>query len=138
MATSLNNSKPARDGVGQQVVAVRYEVNFTDSNLTTGNRQVAAIPAGAIVIATDINVVTAFTGGTAALSAGTNNPTSNNLTGAAAVTVGLVTNVPPVAGGTAIGPLAVDTPVYVKANTGLTAGKAQIIHRYVVNEPTLP
>jgi len=135
MVTSLNSAIPARDPGEQNVVAKVVVIAFNDVNIGSGNRQVATLPQGAIIIGTDSNTATAFNGTTPALTLGTNNPTSDNIVGAgvAIESAGFIQATPPT--GTAIGPLANDTPVYVKfVGAGATTGLAQAIIRYVLKE----
>ena len=135
MGQNLMTTRNARDPGTQNVVAARFTINATDPALTSGNKQVATVPAGAIIIGTDMVVAPAFAGGTPALSLGSNNPTTTNL-GTFVVTAGLQQNVAPT--GTLVGALAADTPIFAKGATGATSGQAIVIIKYALGETTTP
>ncbi len=132
MATGTPGST-ARRNATQQVGYLRFSVNFNDTGIAAGvNKQ--WLPAGAIIIGTDVHVGTAFNAAlTNTLSVGTVGDAATNIINAQNVgAAGLTQNVAPT--GAALGPLAADKQVYVTyAQTGAaaTAGRATVVVKYV-------
>ena len=131
----------ARQSVDQQIHYLRFVVNYNDTSISGGARSYGALPAGAIIVGTDVYINTVFNAGTTnVLTVGTNTTTSNNIIAAADVdetATGLTQNVKPT--GTALGPLSADIDVYVKyaqTGTAATTGKAYIIIKYVTDNDT--
>jgi hypothetical protein len=123
----------ARKMAAQLVHYLRFTVNFNDPGIGAGAKK-QTLPAGAVIIGTDVMTTVAFNGATPALTVGTEAGTFANIVGAgAAVEVaGLVQNIPP--SGAALGPLAADAQVGVLfAGAGATTGKAIVIIKYVVD-----
>jgi len=138
MTQNLFSGKPARDVGEQQVTYIAFPVVFSDTQLTSGNKQVGTIPAGAVLIGTDVAVQEVFNAVTTnVLTVGTNNPTTDNIVAAADVTegsLGLAKDISPT--GTALAPFTVDTPVYAKytqTGTAATTGRAAVIIKYVAS-----
>ena len=136
MATGTPGST-ARRNTSQQVGYLRFTVNYNDANVATGVGK-QWLPAGALLIGTDVNVVTGFNAGTTnVLTVGTGNPTYANIVSAAAVNeaaAGLTQNVAPT--GAALVPLAADTQVFAlftQTGTAATAGQAIVVVKYVYN-----
>lgn len=125
----------ARRNSSQQVGYLRFKVNFNDASIATGNGK-QTLPAGAIVIGTDVLVTTPFNAATTnVLSVGFEASTYANLAAAATVaagTAGLKQNIVPT--GTALVPLAADSQVfalYTQTGAAATAGAAYVIVKYV-------
>jgi hypothetical protein len=125
----------ARQSAEQQVHYLRFTVNFNDTGIATGNGK-QWLPKGAVIIGTDVNIVTAFNAATTnVLSAGIEASTyANIVTSAQTVsgTPGLKANLPPT--GTALVPLAADSQVfalYTQTGTAATTGQAIIIVKYI-------
>jgi len=128
----------AREFHGLQLVhTLRFTVNYNDAGIASGvGKQV--LPAGAIIIGTDVVVETVFNAGTTnVLTVGTNAASYNNIVAAADVNeaaVAITKDISPT--GTALGPLAADVQVFAMyAQTGApaTTGKADVIIKYVPN-----
>jgi hypothetical protein len=126
----------ARQSVDQCVHYLRIVVNYNDASISGGARAYGALPAGALIIGTDVNVTTVFNAGTTnVLTVGTNTTTSNNIIAAGDVdeaSAALTKNVSPT--GAALVPLATDLDVYVKytqTGTAATTGKAYIVIKYI-------
>src|SRR5258708_6888048 len=97
----------ARRNTSQQVGYLRFAVNWNDAGIATGaNKQ--WLPAGAVIIGTDVNVTTAFNAATTnVLSVGIEASTYANIAAAAATlsgATGLKQNIVPT--GTALVDLA--------------------------------
>jgi hypothetical protein len=132
---------PVRQAVSQEVSRLRIVVNYNDTSISGGARSYGALPAGAIIVGTDVYINTVFNAGTTkVLTVGTNTTTSNNIIAAADVdetATGLTQNVKPT--GTALGPISADTDVYVKfaqTGTAATTGKAYIMIKYITDNDT--
>ncbi|UGA46661.1 hypothetical protein HU230_0011715 [Bradyrhizobium quebecense] len=127
----------ARRNAAQMVHYLRFAVNFNDVGIAAGVRK-QTLPAGALIIGTDIHVGTAFNAATTNVltvgsAAGAN---ADIISGAAANegATGLTQNIPPT--GAMLGPIAADTPVFVQyTQTGAaaTAGQATIVIKYIPN-----
>jgi len=125
----------ARQNKIQLVHYLRFTVNYNDVNVANGNTK-QWLPAGAIIIGTDVQVVTAFNAGTTnTLSVGTVGDTGTDIINAQSVSAaGLTQNVAPT--GAALGPLAADKQVvasYAQTGTAATAGQAIVIVKYIPN-----
>ncbi|MCK1277679.1 hypothetical protein IVB46_20930 [Bradyrhizobium sp. 61] len=136
MATGIVAST-ARQSAEQQVHYLRFTVNFNDAGIATGNGK-QWLPKGAVLIGTDVNIVTAFNAATTnVLSVGIEASTyANIVTSAQTVsgTTGLKQNLAPT--GTALVPLAADSQVfalYTQTGTAASAGQAVIIVKYIPN-----
>lgn len=123
--------------IHQQVVeTISFDVNYNDTGIATGVATGKWLPAGAILIGTDVSINTAFNAVTTnVLTCGTNGPTTNdNIIGAAGpeTPAGLTQNIVPT--GTALGKLAADVQIYAKytqTGTAATAGNATIMIKYI-------
>jgi hypothetical protein len=127
----------ARKNSSQQVGYLRFAVNWNDSGIASGVLK-QWLPAGALIIGTDVYVGTAFNAGTTnVLTVGTDAGSFVNIVSAAAVTesaAGLTQNIPP--SGAALGPLAADAQVgvmYAQTGTAATAGSAVVVIKYIPN-----
>ena len=125
----------ARQNKIQLVHYLRFTVNYNDVNVANGNNK-QWLPAGAVIIGTDLQVVTAFNAGTTnTLSVGTVGDTGTDIINAQSVSAaGLTQNVAPT--GAALGPLAADKQVvasYAQTGTVATAGQAIVIVKYIPN-----
>lgn len=136
MATNTAGSV-ARNDYSQDVQTIRFKVNFNDAGIATGNAK-QTIPAGALILGTDVFVTTAFNAATTnVLSVGTEATTYTNLvTTAQAVagTTGLKQNLIPT--GLALVPLAADSQVFAlftQTGTAATTGVAYVVVKYVLN-----
>lgn len=124
----------ARRNSSQQVGYLRFAVNFNDAGIAAGvNKQ--QLPAGAVIIGTDVAIVTAFNAVTTNVLTVGLAGVANNIVAAAdadEATIALTQNIKPT--GTALGPLAADSQVtvtYTQTGTAATAGKAIVIIKYV-------
>lgn len=120
----------------QLVHYFRKRVTFSDTGVGTGVR-FATIPAGAIIIGTDVYINTAFNAGTTnSLTVGGNSANYNDVVNAAGVdetSVGLTQNITPNAS-TAKGSFSADTDLYVmyqQTGTAATTGSADIMVKYI-------
>ncbi len=125
----------ARKNALQLVHYLRFTVNYNDAGVAGGNTK-QWLPAGAIVIGTDVQVVSAFNAGTTnTVSVGTVQDAGTNILNAQAVgSTGLTQNVAPT--GAALGPLAADKQVvasYAQTGTAASAGQAIVIVKYIPN-----
>jgi len=125
----------ARKNALQLVHYLRFTVNYNDVNVAGGNTK-QWLPAGAIIVGTDVQIVTAFNAGTTnTLSVGTVGDTGTDIVNAQSVAAtGLTQNVAPT--GAALGPLAADKQVvtsYAQTGTAATAGQAVVIVKYIPN-----
>lgn len=120
----------------QVVHYLRFTVNFNDTGIATGTGK-QTLPAGAIIVGTDVIIQTAFNAGTTnVVTIGSNAATFNNIVAAADVdesgAVPLTQNIKPT--GTAFGPLAADARVfamYTQTGTAATAGRLTVIIKYI-------
>ena len=134
MATNTPGTT-ARKNVEQQVGYLRFPVNWNDA---PGINMKQWLPAGAVLIGTDVQIVTPFNAATTnVLSVGYEATTAANIvTSAQAVagTAGLKQNLPP--NGVALLPLAADVQVgalYTQTGGAATAGQAIVIVKYIPN-----
>lgn len=127
----------ARRNSSQQVGYLRFKVNYNDAatGVAVGKQ---TLPAGTIIIGTDVLVTTAFNAGTTnVLSVGIEATTYANIAAAASVisgTAGLKQNIAPT--GTSLVPLAADSQVFVlysQTGTAASAGAAYVVIKYVVD-----
>lgn len=137
MTTSINNTIPAREPGEQQVVFSRFTVSFDEVGISSGVAK-CTLPAGAVIIGTDVYVSTTFNANsTNVLTVGSNSTQLDNVVASGDVTEGSATtltkDVSPT--GTALGPLSADTTFYGKytqtGGTAATAGQATVIIKYV-------
>jgi len=136
MATGTPGST-ARQLNQQQVHYLRIAVTYNDANIANGVGK-QWLPAGAIIIGTDVHIDSVFNAATTnVLTVGTNATSYDNIVAAADVNegaTGLTQNVKPT--GTALGALTADAQVFVKytqTGTAATTGKAYVIVKYVAN-----
>lgn len=127
----------ARQSAEQQVHYLRFTVNWNDTGIATGNGK-QYLPKGAVLVGTDVNIVTAFNAATTnVLSVGIEASTFANIATSAQTisqTTGLKQNLAPT--GTALVPLAADSQVfalYTQTGTAATAGQAVVIVKYIPN-----
>lgn len=136
MATGTPGST-ARRNTTQQVGYLRFTINWNDLPQAAVNMK-QWLPAGALLIGTDVNIVTAFNAGTTnVLSVGIEPTTfADIVTSAQAVagTPGLKQNLAPT--GLALVPLAADSQVgvlFTQTGTPATAGQAIVVIKYIPN-----
>jgi hypothetical protein len=127
----------ARKNALQLVHYLRIGVNFNDQGIASGVGK-QWLPAGALITGTDVHIGTAFNAATTnVLTVGTNATAYNNIAAAGDVdetAVALTKGIKPT--GTALGPLAADTQVFVmytQSGTAATSGAATIVISYVPN-----
>jgi len=136
MATGTKGTT-ARKNAAQMVHYLRFIVNYNDTGIGTGVGK-QTLPAGAVIIGTDVNVITAFNAGTTnPLTVGIEATTYANIAASASTaagSTGLKQNIAPT--GTALVPLAADSQVFVmyaQTGTAATAGQAVVIVKYIPN-----
>jgi hypothetical protein len=134
MATGTAGSA-ARQYHQQMLHYLRKAVNYNDSGISTGVK-IGTLPAGAIIIGTDVNVQTVFNAATTnVLTAGGNSATYNDVVAAADVNeaaTGITKDISPT--GSSLGVIAADRDIYAMyTQTGAvaTTGLAHIIVKYV-------
>lgn len=127
----------ARKYAMQIVHTLRFVVNYNDTGVSAGVGK-QYLPAGAIIVGTDVYVATVFNAATTnVVTVGTNSTSYNNIVAAAdadETATGLTQNIKPT--GTALGPLSADAQVFVKyaqTGTAATTGKAYVVIKYVVD-----
>jgi hypothetical protein len=127
----------ARQSAEQQVHYLRFTVNWNDTGIATGNGK-QWLPKGAVLVGTDVNIVTAFNAATTnVLSIGIEASTYANIATSAQTisgTTGLKQNLAPT--GTALVPLAADSQVfalYTQTGAVASAGQAVVIVKYIPN-----
>jgi hypothetical protein len=125
----------ARQYHEQMVHYARFAVNYNDAGIDTGVAK-QTLPAGAIIVGTDVIVTAAFNAATTnVLTVGTNGTTANDIVASGDVneaSAQIFANIP----ATAPGPLAADKPIYVKytqTGTAATAGAAVIVVKFIPN-----
>jgi hypothetical protein len=124
---------PGRRGHLQVVNTICQDINYNDTGAATGIATGKWLPAGAIILATDVSINTTFNAQTTnVLTIGLNGTTANNIVATVtASALAVVPNLLPT--GTALGKLAADTQIYVKytqTGTAATAGAATFIIKY--------
>jgi len=135
MTTGIPGST-ARRNTSQQVGYARFTVNYNDPNIASGNPK-QWLPAGAILIGTDVQVVTPFNAGTTnVLSVGIGAATANVVAAGAAnpAAAALTQNIVPT--GAALGPLAADSQLnvsFTQTGAAATAGQAVVMVKYIPN-----
>lgn len=125
---------PARKIHQQVVETISQDINYNDTGATTGIATGKWLPAGAIIVGTDVNIQTTFNAQTTnVLTIGTNGTTANNIVATVtASAVATVQNLLPT--GTALGKLSADAQVYVKytqTGTAATAGAGTFMIKYI-------
>jgi hypothetical protein len=125
----------ARKSASQLIHYLRFAVNYNDTGISSGVGK-QYLPAGAIIVGTDVYISAAFNAGTTnVLTVGTNTTTDNNIIASGDVdetATGLTQNVKPT--GTALGPLSADAQVFAKfaqTGTAASAGKAYVVIKYI-------
>jgi hypothetical protein len=136
MATGTAGTTARKSSI-QMVHYLRMAINWNDTGISSGVGK-QYLPAGAIIVGTDVLVETAFNAGTTnVVTVGTNTTTDNNIIAAGDVdetATGLTQNVKPT--GTALGKLSADAQVFAKyaqTGTAATAGKLYVMIKYVVD-----
>ncbi|MEW6645380.1 MAG: hypothetical protein AB1586_33125 [Pseudomonadota bacterium] len=135
MTTGIPGST-ARRNTSQQVGYARFTVNYNDANVANGNTK-QWLPAGAIIIGTDVQVVTPFNAGTTnVLTVGLGaSATSVVAAGQAAPgTAALTQNIAPT--GAALGPIAADSQLnvtFTQTGAAATAGQAVVMVKFIPN-----
>ena len=135
MTTGIPGST-ARRNTSQQVGYARFTVNFNDPNVANGDTK-QWLPAGALIIGTDVQVVTPFNAATTnVLSVGLGASNANVVAGGAAApgAVALTQNIAPT--GAALGPLAADSQLnvtYTQTGAAATAGQAIVVVKFIPN-----
>lgn len=136
-AFALRKGKPmslSRHNTSLQISYLRFKVNFNDAGVAAGAPK-QVLPAGALVLGTDVFVTTAFNAATTnVLEAGSAAGGNADLVGAALAegAIGLTQNIAPT--GIFLAPLAADTPVfaqYTQTGAVATAGAAYFVIKYV-------
>ena len=123
----------ARRNTAQQVGYLRFKVNYNDAASGVAvNKQF--LPAGALIVGTDVIVSTAFNAATTnTLSVGTVGDSTTNVVNAQSVTAGgFTSDIVPT--GAALGPLSADKQIQVTySQTGAvaTAGAAYVVIKFV-------
>lgn len=143
MATNTAGST-ARQTHMELLHTLRFVVNYNDAGIAIADtKKVGTLPAGALIVGTDVFVTTAFNAATTnVLSVGYEPTTNANIvTNAQALAgaLGLKQNLPP--NGLALAPIVADSAVYaLYTQTGAvaTAGKAVIVIKFVVNNDFAP
>lgn len=137
MATNDTSTPKGRENVPQTVCYIRKRITFADAG-GAGGIPIEWMRVGSIILESYVVVTTAFNAGTTNnLTVGTNATAYDNIiTSAQAVpgTTGQKLNLTPT--GTALGPLAADSLVYVKytqTGTAATAGEAYVVITFVNN-----
>lgn len=127
----------ARNDSMQDVHTIRFKVNYNDAATGVAVAK-QTIPAGSIIVGTDVQVTTAFNAATTnVLSVGFEASTYANLATTAQTasgTPGLKQNLIPT--GTALVPLAADSTVYAlysQTGAAATTGVAYVIVKFVLN-----
>jgi hypothetical protein len=126
----------ARRNALQLVHYLRIAVNYNDPGIAAGVAK-QTLPAGAIIIGTDVLVTTVFNAATTnVLTVGCAGVADNIVAAADAneAALGLTQNIKPT--GTALVPLAADSLVkvaYTQTGAAATTGKAIVIVKYVVD-----
>jgi len=124
----------ARQTQEQQVHYLRFRVRYNDPGIATGAGK-QFLPAGAILIGTDVHVAQAFNAGTTnVLTVGTNAASYDNILAAADVNEGAAALTQNIKTGTALGPLAADARVFVmytQTGTPASAGDAYVVVKYI-------
>lgn len=135
MATNDTSTPKGRENTPQTVCYIRKRVTFADAGVS-GGVPIEWLRKGSIILGTDIVVNTAFNAATTnVLTVGTNATSYDNIvTNAQSIpgTAGIKQNLPPT--GTALGPVAADSQIYVKytqTGTAATTGDAYIIIKFV-------
>lgn len=128
----------ARQYHTQQVHFIRFDVAYNDAGVASGKATGEYLPAGAIIIGTDVFVNAVFNAGsTNVLTVGTNGSTANNIVASGDVNEAsaiLFKDISPAAGGTAEGKLASDAQIYVKfdqTGTAAATGSATVMIKYI-------
>lgn len=131
----------ARQYHQQMVHYCRKAVNFNDAGIATGVK-FGTLPAGAIIIGTDVHVTTVFNAVTTnVLTAGGNSATWTDIVAAADVNeaaTGLTKDISPT--GSSLGVIAADRDIYAlytQTGTAATTGLAQIIVKFIPNNDNL-
>ena len=116
---------------------IRIGVTYSDTGISSGVAKPVYLPAGAVILGTDVVLGASFNAQTTnVLTAGTNGTTANNIVAtvtASAAGFGATNHAPT---GTALGEIASDSQVYVKytqTGTAATQGNAQIIIKFCVD-----
>ena len=120
-----------------QIHYIRIGVTYSDTGIASGVAKPVYLPAGAVILGTDVVLGASFNAQTTnVLTAGTNGTTANNIVQTVTVSAagfGATNHAPT---GSALGEIAADAQVYVKytqTGTAATQGNAQIIIKYVVD-----
>jgi hypothetical protein len=118
-----------------QVHFLVAHVDYNDTGISSGIR-VGTLPAGCIIVGTDVLITTAFNAGTTnVLTAGGNSSSFNDIVASGDVdetATGLTQNIKPT--GSSLGRLAADRDVYVmyaQTGTAASAGSADVIVKYI-------
>lgn len=135
MATNDTSTPKGRENVPQTVCYIRKKVTFADAGVS-GGVPVEWLRKGSVILESYVVVQTAFNAATTnVLTVGTNATAYDNIiTNAQSVpgTTGYKLNLTPT--GTASGPLAADSQVFVKytqSGTAATTGEAYVVITFV-------
>jgi hypothetical protein len=136
MATGIQGST-ARQNRTQETHYLRFAVNYNDQGLAAGVGK-QWLPKGAIIVGSSVYVGTAFNAATTNIvTVGINSAAYDNIVAAGDAdesAVALTNGIKPT--GTALGPLAADSQVFVKyaqTGTAATAGAAVVMIQYIPN-----
>lgn len=126
MVTSLNARTPARDIGYQMAQYICARINPVGVvTATPVNIKIGTIPAGSVITNLYSKVITAVTGGTVGLSAGTSATTpANNLVAAISASAGSEDLMP---GTGVVQPLVADTDFYVGVTTTTTIAAGDLV-----------
>lgn len=127
MVTTMLNRTPAREAGYEmaQYIAKRIQANAGGAVVSVS---IGVIPAGAIITNVYSKVVTAITGGTPALTVGSNSPAYDNLVATMAEAAGSE-DLMPLA--TIVQPLVADTEFFANVGGGATAGDAYVAIQFI-------
>jgi hypothetical protein len=128
MTTTLNSATAAREAYEQQVQYICGRLTLAGADAAV---KIGKLPIGCVILGVSTRVVTAFSGGTPVLGAGTTaalTGTSGNIASTMAITAGSSLTQP---SATVAQPLAGDTDIYFGSSGGATAGDAVVAVQYV-------
>lgn len=126
----------ARKNAAQMVHYLRFAVNYNDAGIASGVGK-QTLPAGALIVGTDVYIGTAFNAGTTnVLTVGTSGVFTEIVAAAdvAEGSTGLTQNIKPT--GVMLGAIASDTQVFAsftQTGTAATAGAAIVVIKYIPN-----
>ena len=137
MATNTQG-RPARQLPEQEIHYLRKTVNFNDANISSGVLHPFWLPAGAQILFTTVNIITAFNAGTTnVLTVGQNASNYNDIVNATDVNEAVTGSTMVLRGADLdLTTGGVDVQVgfkYTQSGAAATTGKAQIVIAYAPN-----